>query len=410
MTDAVPVPLAVAPPFASPSPPSVPRVALSSADGSLSFDFAPRVGLQLRLTSWRDGLQLSRFEDGAWEPEPSDPQLIRPADFLARSRGDPLAQFAATLPAEECSLASRFQSWQLTILRLLRCHPAAADLARGTPNLLWLLAAIVDEQELPNGPLADVLGGSRVDVLRFCVGLHATRSTLRFLEKVVAPRRPSGQLEIMRQALSEPEVVAWFRHEPVVTPPDIERVLRTKKYRHLPFFRDAITLERTGQPALSGALATLRDVYRLGEGMAEETLDARVSGCRTVRQLDRLHDNLIAEARRLDAAHQLSLIALRYGTTDLPPAPRAGTSTIEHVATAAELIDEGRAMHHCVASYASSIFAGESAIYRVLAPQRATLELRRIAGRLVAHQLRGACNAEVDDETRAVVDAWLGGG
>ena len=130
MTDAVPVPLAVAPPFASPSPPSVPRVALSSADGSLSFDFAPRVGLQLRLTSWRDGLQLSRFEDGAWEPEPSDPQLIRPADFLARSRGDPLAQFAATLPAEECSLASRFQSWQLTILRLLRCHPAAAVLFR----------------------------------------------------------------------------------------------------------------------------------------------------------------------------------------------------------------------------------------------------------------------------------------
>ena len=129
MTDAVPVPLAVAPPFASPSPPSVPRVALSSADGSLSFDFAPRVGLQLRLTSWRDGLQLSRFEDGAWEPEPSDPQLIRPADFLARSRGDPLAQFAATLPAEECSLASRFQSWQLTILRLLRCHPAAAYLS-----------------------------------------------------------------------------------------------------------------------------------------------------------------------------------------------------------------------------------------------------------------------------------------
>ena len=62
-------------------------------------------------------------------------------------------------------------------------------------------------------------------------------------------------------------------------------------------------------------------------------------------------------------------------------------------------------MRHCCASYADKIRDGESYLYRVLAPERATLEIRR--RRPVILELRLAKNQSPAPRTRAAVDRWL---
>lgn len=80
--------------------------------------------------------------------------------------------------------------------------------------------------------------------------------------------------------------------------------------------------------------------------------------------------------------------------------------------TAEALDEEGRAMDHCVGTYAGMVARGECAIYSVRFLERrvATLELRWFHGydrQPVINQLRGIANTGVTNETRAAVMMWL---
>jgi len=89
-----------------------------------------------------------------------------------------------------------------------------------------------------------------------------------------------------------------------------------------------------------------------------------------------------------------------------PPVP--GTDTIIPLMTSEELVKEGREQRNCVRLYARLVAAGEICIYRVLAPERATLSIVPAGdGSWRRRELRAAANADVSDETRATVDQWL---
>jgi len=76
-----------------------------------------------------------------------------------------------------------------------------------------------------------------------------------------------------------------------------------------------------------------------------------------------------------------------------------GDLTFVSLRSGAALEDEGKAMHHCVATYAGDIIAGRSRIFSIRRDGRrlATLELARGRGkRWLVRQVSGVCNARVD--------------
>ena len=77
------------------------------------------------------------------------------------------------------------------------------------------------------------------------------------------------------------------------------------------------------------------------------------------------------------------------------------------VKTLSELILEGRTMHHCAAVYAQAIYKGTSYIYKVLEPERATLEIDTRGHKPTLLQLKLACNKEPDYNTYQTVQKWL---
>ena len=61
-----------------------------------------------------------------------------------------------------------------------------------------------------------------------------------------------------------------------------------------------------------------------------------------------------------------------------------------------DLLVEGLRQHNCVASYAPAVARGDTYVYRVLAPERATLAIRagpvRLPGRVAgSHPERAIC-------------------
>lgn len=80
--------------------------------------------------------------------------------------------------------------------------------------------------------------------------------------------------------------------------------------------------------------------------------------------------------------------------------------------TAEELEEEGRAMDHCVGTYASEVARGNCVIYSVRRAGRraATLELRWVYGYdrpPIVNQLRGYANAVVGEDVKKAVAEWL---
>ncbi|MBU3640970.1 PcfJ domain-containing protein [Polynucleobacter sp. Fuers-14] len=66
-----------------------------------------------------------------------------------------------------------------------------------------------------------------------------------------------------------------------------------------------------------------------------------------------------------------------------------------------DLYDEGKALHHCVSTYAPSAKSGSSLIFSIDGKERATLELHldKRVGAISVRQIRGHCNALVDANT-----------
>ena len=80
--------------------------------------------------------------------------------------------------------------------------------------------------------------------------------------------------------------------------------------------------------------------------------------------------------------------------------------------TARELAEDGEAMNHCVATYASAVAQGHCRIFSVRRGNRrvATLELRwpnHRVGRPIINQLLGHSNVAVDREVYLAVSDWL---
>jgi len=124
-------------------------------------------------------------------------------------------------------------------------------------------------------------------------------------------------------------------------------------------------------------------------------------GYRSMAQVERAHGRMTWEA--------LVRGKLFDGQNDpFPRPPYPGEDWIEPIRTPGELIREAEEQHNCVAAYIEDAREGDSSFYRVLAPQRATLELRRGRdGKWNVADIRTIDNGVASADTRRAVRHWL---
>lgn len=95
------------------------------------------------------------------------------------------------------------------------------------------------------------------------------------------------------------------------------------------------------------------------------------------------------------------------GTTPAIRTSLPGTDTIVPIRTLQELRAEAETQQNCVLGYAGDIEAGRVYLYRMLSPQRATLEIRLGQGGPKIGQLARARNRKVNAGTSEVVRSWF---
>jgi hypothetical protein len=155
--------------------------------------------------------------------------------------------------------------------------------------------------------------------------------------------------------------------------------------------------ERPKEKYRSETAALLDDIQ-----MMQRRLNPRVRlrSFRDRAQLQEQHADLSAQYSRL------RLITKNGTMFPRPPVP--GNDTIVPLGTPEELHQEGAEQQHCVGGYSQSVVAGHTYVYRILAPERATLSIVKGAdGNWQVGQIALSCNRSASRETLRSVEQWL---
>ncbi|MBQ7178395.1 MAG: PcfJ domain-containing protein [Victivallales bacterium] len=297
----------------------------------------------------------------------------------------------------------------------------AADLLKSCPALAFMLAHNrifhTPAVEKPRRAIRTWLGpGKTRKMLSSWLGFPLETNCARILAKVHPKDISIGFLLKLRTLIKDARVLKFLRHQPVIDrallaffEPDMLEMLTMKLLTELRrYLLDHLAYEsffhhdepvRESQEALvfwnkdsQAVWQQFRDTARMFRFLYPER---PMPLLRDLGAMSRLHDKL-AEAYQKH----------RFDNIVFTP-PVLGNANIIPLTTYAMLCDEGQQQHNCVASYVEEVLEGRSFIYRVLQPERCTLELALRGGRWVVVQLRTACNGAPSKETIDSVNRWL---
>lgn len=374
--------------------------------GALNLDLRDLYGFEgglVRIAPWQDRLLVERMDEHGWIQDDTalDYPLVTEATETL-PKGHPMRRFCEGFPPWASDAVRPFRINQLRLLRILSVDPKAQELAVNAPIVFWLLAECLGDQASTEDIL-ELTRCRRRKILGQALG-DSSKSLLHFLGKLDKFSFEATDLERLRLLVAGK---AWvgLRHMGRLNWQVLKLFLKqddwldysgVRTLLHVP--QGAVALERFNQwKRVAG------DIQRIAAVLQLPPLTERLKQVRDHAQLRRLHDALTARLNR-----QRTLEIEGRFQKPFPLAPLPGDQVIQPITNVSELLDEGTAMHHCAASYVNSIFEGRSFIYKVLAPERATLQIVRLPdGKLRIGQMKLVCNAEPSQETINKVFDWF---
>lgn len=318
-------------------------------------------------------------------------------------RRETLETALATLPPRVLAALSRLPFDQWPALRAFAHAPGLVDLSWSNPALLLTLLnpPTYGLGRRPPRPAAlRRLAPRRQREILGWLGLPAEESLARTFAKV--PLRGLRRWTLRRLVALARDAEARKRLSHLRRLSDTALWLLDASERRAATSQallDEVSRERQWSRRLTFAMQfreTLRMLAILDRSRPER-------GYRSMAQVERAHEELTWAA--------LVRGKLFDGQNDpFPRPPWSGEDWIEPIRTLAELIREAEEQHNCVAAYIESAREGDSSFYRVLAPERVTLELRRKGpGEWEVSDLRTIDNGVASAATWRAVNRWFKG-
>lgn len=283
--------------------------------------------------------------------------------------------------------------------------PEALDLAFTNPPLAVALANAQgwDTFGLVRVDRAFISGLLRQRRRRICgaLGYPSSERVVRILAKVQTQACRVNLLVRVRSSLRKPEILSIFSHLPTVSAAQLRVAADLGNVRRV-------------SPALFENLATQftresEDGWGRLLRQIETVLYLRPSQWRPFRSVQKLRRSYDREWRKLAGLQNFDPFhgnAALHGIP-FPPAPLPGIDDIQPIDSAAAFVEEARTMSHCVLSYAWRVAEGDTYLYRVMIPERATLLIGYCGTSWRMEELAGVRNQPVSSATEALVESWL---
>jgi hypothetical protein len=380
------------------------KITRLSAD-KLNFyvDLSPQADFCLKFTSFENGLQVFRKNGNQWESENRDPGIRLLLAAHDNHPDLPVSEFIQEIPAELRSKIADFEYLQIKILQICAQSREGLELFSDLPVLVWLIADFLHKNKLTGGYGKSIVCKKRRIILKEILG-KGSNADVQMLKKIQIQNQllnrysfsaiqyalENDENPTFRHLRTIPLQLLTIRHlAPHIMKSGFGQMLAEQKYlRHSDLMQEIDRVQRL-----------IVDITRLGE-MLQVDMVKSLKKCDSTQSLETLHDQWTQILNRKENSVYDEKI-------HFPEAPLKDNDEIIQIRTLADLKEEGRFMHHCVASYARTISKGESYIFKVLGPERATLEIKIDGKNIQIGGFKCEYNRTPSDETYQFVTKWI---
>jgi hypothetical protein len=310
-----------------------------------------------------------------------------------------VAHFRSSVPPEITKSVERFTNRQWMLLALCKRREQAGDLLEQNPALGFAVAQLQKFSPTRWQPMGDAVKISAVrqrDMLGW-IGFPKTQAWAKILAKIPPEVVTLERLKSLRDVANIPETENQLQHLRSINGWVIDLV---SERRFSGMVAPTLLSEIGESPddtAPQEAFHLLEDMFNLAERLPRRPNQQRI---RSLEALRSKHQEVVAEFTQFLKREQEEKI--------LPAPPLPGSPEIVPLTSADDLVQEGRDQHNCVGGYTKWVHDGNGYIYRVLAPERATLSIVPGAdGCWCIDQLKLACNRPTNIETHNAVQAWI---
>jgi len=256
---------------------------------------------------------------------------------------------------------------------------------------LLIERGVIDDQN--SEQLNNLLSDKQANLCAL-VGLNGRKQEVKLLKRAASLKLRKDELESFLELLELPAVCNYLSHQKTMSSA-VFKLLRTNQWLVLSKARALIP--SLCQPEFR---RIFDDVLRMVEDISQ------LQNCETTTSLHRLHDNLVEE---LNESRGTKLIRDNMGNPKpIPPAPLQSAYSIEPITEQIDLIKEGREMRHCIASHLFSVVSGDYAVYRMLEPERLTIEIVVTDwGQCFLKEVRGKGNRLPNTISMEIIEKWF---
>ena len=315
-----------------------------------------------RFESWENGLKCTvENSEGISERrfEEDLPIKFSHLAYLQHSQ-DWLSSFPADLPNRIISFQYNYTGQLYPVLLLLAGSSRNLELFIDLPVLFWAAFVTARKADMDQQQITELLSRPRTELLKFC-GLPNNKATLNLLRKLRFERmndllwKQFHQFSLLAMEHKE------LNHVRVITEGALQFVSRYPELTKAGFL--PASDETTKWDDILEATA---EIYRMSELLGDPVDQLRIKRAKDYLALNRYHDALSEKILENSFTDEVQ---------NFPAPLLPGNESIEPILDSYELALEGKSMNHCVYSYSQDILDGLCSVYRVTAPERATLKL-----------------------------------
>jgi hypothetical protein len=379
------------------------QISTLSLQGNLMIDSRPYLNTQCMITSWNEGICFYIKIDGQWKLEEIDPGFILVSDDYCESDTQAAYFYMQQIPHYLRESIKPFTLNQFILLSLLSHHPSLLDIFKHSPNIVWLVVVESIQQKWDKEFVVKLLQQKRKKIINEVIGL-GTKSMVTFINKVTFFAGDEYEFELIKDCLSNLDIIYYFLHWKSIP---IHALLIFRKFPIIlqTDLLNLIELDTTLSPIKQqkyfySISCNLQDIVRMSQVMNIELPDYYFKQFKTEVAIQRAHDRMINQLNE-------SYMTSNKKVSVFPLCPLGNTEQLIQIKNSFELSREGRDMHHCVGSYSNSLTGGNGFIYKVLAPERGTLYLRKRENKFDIKQFRLVCNKKPSEESQFKIRQWL---
>lgn len=366
-----------------------------------TVDFRERINSVVEFRLRDNSFEIISTTDGSSEVSfDAGFPLYRPESTAGLIKNDLLmpARFSSSIRF----LIAKFIYLQTAALKVCIETPRGVQMLESNLCLFWLVLDYCQNGMVLASRVHELLGVKRKRLIDLIAGKYID-GVERFISKIDLFVADRDEIEIIKRFILNENAISVFSEWNRI-PVQVLYVIE----KHPDFLGARFLLDWCEREAIQKSyflcgfydlVKLTNDVIRLGEELKLKNSKVLVFECKTIKQLNDLHDKWSYVFNKNGVYHSPD--------TYFEKPLINNCHDVEWISSANSLIDEGIEMMHCVAVYINKVRRHESYMFSVFSPERATLELGFRNGSYFIKELKGIKNSEVGKETREKIIVWL---